>query len=243
MLNIHSFLQKVCGFIRSIPKKVYRTCAVIASGTFILSVIVFASNDYGGSGKNRATTAYVNLNPTSGEEATEEDETEAKIQAEITNLADEPIENIPEQVETTASAEEAAISTNNLQGVIQLSAEDYEVLLRIVEAEATGQDEMGKILVANVVLNRVNNESFPDTVKEVVFQNNGGVAQFTPTIDGRYYSVTVSDSTIESVNRALSGEDYSQGALFFTASRESNNWFSRNLTYLFSYGGHSFYIK
>ena len=50
----------------------------------------------------------------------------------------------------------------------QLSDRDYEALLRIVEAEAGGEDQNGKLLVANVVLNRVNNERFPDTVWDVV---------------------------------------------------------------------------
>ena len=37
----------------------------------------------------------------------------------------------------------------------KLSEQDYDTLLRIVEAEAGGEDEDGKLLVANVVLNRV----------------------------------------------------------------------------------------
>ena len=39
-----------------------------------------------------------------------------------------------------------------------ISIEDYENLLRIVEAEAGGEDETGKLLVANVVLNRVESD-------------------------------------------------------------------------------------
>ena len=35
--------------------------------------------------------------------------------------------------------------------IYDISDKDYEVLLRIVEAEAGGEDETGKILVANVV--------------------------------------------------------------------------------------------
>ncbi len=37
----------------------------------------------------------------------------------------------------------------------ELSSRDYETLLKIVEAEAGTEDQKGKILVANVVLNRV----------------------------------------------------------------------------------------
>ena len=44
------------------------------------------------------------------------------------------------------------------------------MLLRIVEAEAGICDYQGKLLVANVVINRVESGSFPNTVTEVVYQ-------------------------------------------------------------------------
>lgn len=126
-----------------------------------------------------------------------------------------------------------------------LSKEDYENLLRIVEAEASGEDETGKLLVANVVLNRVADESFPDTITEVIFQKNNGVTQFSPVSNGRFWSVTVSDETVQAVERALSGEDVSQGALYFAARKYANEnsmrWFDEKLNYLFTYGGHEFF--
>lgn len=68
--------------------------------------------------------------------------------------------------------------------VYQLNDADYEALLKIVEAEAGGEDENGKLLVANVVLNRVNSNIFPDTVTGVVYQKEFGVCQFSPVSDG-----------------------------------------------------------
>lgn len=128
----------------------------------------------------------------------------------------------------------------------QLSDKDYEALLRIVEAEAGGEDQNGKLLVANVVLNRVNNELFPDTVWDVVMQREQGIAQFSPTVDGRYQNVRVSDDTVEAVERALYGEDISRGALYFCAREKADSdrlkWFDRRLTRLFSYGNHEFFL-
>ena len=127
----------------------------------------------------------------------------------------------------------------------QLSDKDHEALMRIVEAEAGGEDQDGKLLVANVVLNRVNSESFPDTVWEVVMQKEQGIAQFSPTVDGRFQSVTVSEDTKEAVERALYGEDISQGALYFCAREKADSekvqWFDRKLTRLFAYGHHEFF--
>lgn len=129
----------------------------------------------------------------------------------------------------------------------RISAEDYENLLRIVEAEAGGEDETGKLLVANVVLNRVESESFPDTVTEVILQKNKGVAQFSPVASGRFYRVKISDETISAVNRALDGENVAEGALYFAARKyadaDNMRWFDESLEYLFTYGGHEFFTE
>ena len=123
----------------------------------------------------------------------------------------------------------------------QMSGEEYYTLLQIVEAEATGGDVMSKMMVAGVVLNRVKDSHFPDTIQEVVWQDD----QFQPTSDGRIYSCSVTDSTILAVERVLQGEDYTQGALFFlargSAEQKNTDWFDANLTKLFEYGGHEYY--
>ncbi len=126
--------------------------------------------------------------------------------------------------------------------VISCSEEDYNNFLRIVEAEATGGDIKSKILVANVVINRVKRADFPNTVTEVIFQGNG--EQFQPVMDGRFYTVTVTESTVEAVDRALYGEDYSQGATFFAsvAYAGEGSWHARSLRRLFEYGGHVYFI-
>jgi hypothetical protein len=126
-----------------------------------------------------------------------------------------------------------------------LSDEDLDMLMRIVEAEAGNQDEDGKLLVANVVLNRVASEKFPDNVTEVVLQEDNGVSQFSPVSNGSIWSVKISQETGEAVERALEGEDISEGALYFVARKyadsEKIKWFDRNLTFLFEHGGHEFF--
>lgn len=127
----------------------------------------------------------------------------------------------------------------------EISEEDYQVLLRIVEAEAGGEDTEGKMLVAGVVLNRVASEDFPDSVKEVVFQRSNGTAQFSPVYSGRYDRVRISEDTVEAVERVLCGEDLTEGALYFAARKYADTtkmrWFDEHLTYLFTHGGHEFF--
>ena len=66
-----------------------------------------------------------------------------------------------------------------------MDGNDYYTLLQIVEAEATGGDIKSKILIANVVLNRVKDSRFPDTIYDVVWQTAGGSPQFPlPTTAG-----------------------------------------------------------
>lgn len=122
-----------------------------------------------------------------------------------------------------------------------ISDDDYQVLLKIVQAEAGICDEEGRILVANVVLNRVRNSQFPNTVRGVVY----APSQFSPVSNGTINSVQVTATTKECVDRALKGEDYSQGALYFMnrggARVRAVSWFDSHLTYLFSHDGHEFF--
>ena len=133
----------------------------------------------------------------------------------------------------------------SLASATSMTDNDYENLLAVVEAEAGGEDVEGRIMVANVILNRVEDENFPDDVTSVIWQKAGGSSQFSPTEDGRIHSVTISNTTREAVNRAIDGEDLSQGALYFIAKDQADTdniaWFDETLTHLFDHGGHSFY--
>lgn len=130
---------------------------------------------------------------------------------------------------------------------IDVSEKDLDTLMRIVEAEAGGEDRKGKLLVANVVINRVKNKRFPNNVTDVVYQKAKNVTQFSPVSNGFINQVTVSEETRDVVYSALKGEDVSNGALFFMARKlaapENAEWFDSNLTFLFSYGGHDFYTR
>lgn len=150
--------------------------------------------------------------------------------------------------QTESKEEEIAVEAlNTTKKVLDLSKKDIEILQRIVEAEATGEDLKGKILVANVILNRVKDDDFPNNIEEVVFQKDGNTYQFSPIKDNRYWSVKISKDTVKAIERVMEGEDYSKGALFFSArsraSKSNMRWFDNNLEYLFKYGGHEFFTK
>ena len=147
------------------------------------------------------------------------------------------IEEERQRIEAERAGEEA----RRAAAVIAYSDQDYELLTQIVEAEAGSCDIRGRILVANVVINRVNSGRFPNTIHDVVYQKS----QFSPVYDGRLFTCRVTQQTVEAVDRALAGEDYSQGALFFMnrgrSSARNVSWFDNNLTFLFQHDRHEFF--
>ncbi|SES80064.1 cell wall hydrolase [[Clostridium] polysaccharolyticum] len=170
----------------------------------------------------------------------------------IDSVANDPVEKrrikqkqAKEKQAKSKKEVEAFLNKKEGKNAIKLASGEKDILLRIVEAEATGEDITGKMLVANVVLNRVKSTHFPDSVEGVVFQRSGSVYQFSPIKDRRYYQVSISDETKEAVDRVLGGEDKSEGALYFMsrsrAVASSVTWFDRALTKVFQHGTHEFY--
>lgn len=121
------------------------------------------------------------------------------------------------------------------------TSQEIEVLHRITEAEATGASIEAKKNVASVIINRVRSDRFPDTIEGVVFQKS----QFSPIYDGRFYSVDITNETIQAVDSVLNNS-VTNNALFFcnykdVGSLSTQKWFN-NLTYLFKDDSeHSFY--
>lgn len=165
---------------------------------------------------------------------------EENVETEILEEKDtEQPDEEPEHEETIAEEPESGQVSGS---GFSLEEQEYQVLLRIVEAEAGGEDTTGKMLVANVVMNRVRNGHFPDTVSGVVYQKSGGKAQFSPTVDGRMDRVSVSQETVDAVSRVMNGEDVSAGALYFKSIYSDSSWFDRSLSRVLEHGNHIFYI-
>ncbi len=233
MSALCTFLQSVYSFInrKAVLKKCYRTCAVFTAGAAVLAIICLTDKNFGGGGKNRVVVAQA-------DESQEEQEVEEPEQEEA------QVSVAPAVVSVEAHPSET-VTQENVTNVINVTEKEYEILLRIVEAEATDEDVKGKMLVANVVLNRVNSDRFPNDIESVVFQKKGSKYQFSPLKDGRYYKVEITETTRLAVDRVLAGEDESMGALFFVCREYANpknlRWFDENLTNLFKYGCHEFF--
>lgn len=127
--------------------------------------------------------------------------------------------------------------------IYEVTEEEYEILCRIVEAEATGGDVVQKANVASCVMARVESESWANTIKGVVFEYCGGAYQFSPVGDGRYYSVTITESTRQAVNRVISfGKTHDCMWFCSDASyNKKNSYHRKHHTWAFFDGEHHYF--
>lgn len=118
---------------------------------------------------------------------------------------------------------------------------DIYWLSRIVNAESQGEPMIGKIAVANVVLNRVKSSLFANNIYDVIFDRNYGV-QFTPILNGTIYNTPLGDSVV-AAKRALRGENYVSESLYFLNPRiATSSWIINNRTFFRRIGNHDFYL-
>ena len=149
-----------------------------------------------------------------------------------------PVEQATVIKEETAS-EPTEKSHQSQKHSMDLDAEDAYLLAKIAMAEAENQDIEGKAFVMLVVLNRVLDDRFPDTIREVIYQKN----QFSPVSNGRFDKVEPNEECWKALEMIRVGNwDKSQGALFFE-SKSQSAWHSKNLKFLFKHGDHYFYTK
>lgn len=120
------------------------------------------------------------------------------------------------------------------------NSDDLYWLARIINAEAGGESLTGQIAVGNVVLNRKDHPSYPNTIYGVIFDRRGGT-QFTPVAIGTIYN-TPNQSSVIAAKICLEGYSMTDDALFFMNPRiATSNWISRNCKFLFTVGNHDFY--
>ncbi|MCA0972447.1 cell wall hydrolase [Halobacillus litoralis] len=93
---------------------------------------------------------------------------------------------------------------------VTLNESQIDLLSRLVEAEAKGESYAGKVAVATVVLNRVESDLFPDTLRQVIYQDY----QFTPVSNGQIYQ-PASQQSEAAVYEALAYQGYDNNSLFF----------------------------
>ena len=115
------------------------------------------------------------------------------------------------------------------------SSSDYDLLARIISAEARGEPYTGQIAVGAVILNRIEHPSFPDTLPGVVYQKGA----FSCLDDGQFYE-KIEDSAYRAATDAINGIDPSGGAIYYyNPKKATSKWiFSREI--ITTIGNHRF---
>lgn len=115
------------------------------------------------------------------------------------------------------------------------SSADYNLLARIISAEARGEPYIGQVAVGGVILNRIEHPSFPDTISGVVYQRGA----FTAVDDGQI-NAPVADSAYKAARDALNGWDPSGGAIYYYNPRTATNTWIRSRPVIKTIGTHVF---
>ncbi len=89
--------------------------------------------------------------------------------------------------------------------------EEVGLLACIIAAEARGESFEGQIAVGAVIINRVHDTRFPNTIRDVIFERN----QFEVVTSGVYLNVLIPELSKRAAQEALRGRDPTNGALFF----------------------------
>ena len=131
--------------------------------------------------------------------------------------------------------EAMGIYSSSSGGGTSSSSSDLNLLARLVYAEARGEPYTGQVAVAAVVLNRVKNSSFPNTIAGVIYQSGA----FSVVADGQI-NLTPNSTAKKAAQDALNGWDPSYGAVYyFNPATATNKWiWSRPMTV--TIGNHRF---
>ena len=88
--------------------------------------------------------------------------------------------------------------------------DELYLLASVIYGEGRGEPYEGQVAIGAVVLNRVESETFPNSIYEVVYQNGA----FSAVNDGQIY-LGVDENAINAAKDALNGADPTGGALYY----------------------------
>lgn len=121
-----------------------------------------------------------------------------------------------ETTKKATSATKNEVSKNDIEvfnqhgSQLKVTKADIELMAKLVYCESRGEPFEGKVAVASVVLNRVMNPKFPNTISDVIFQKNA----FSCVSNGKIVAQP-NESCYDAVYEAIRGKDPTNEALFF----------------------------
>ena len=109
-----------------------------------------------------------------------------------------------------SSYEVLAGQSQNSGNVGGYSSSDVYLLAKTIHAEGRGEPYTGQVAIGAVILNRVRDKAFPNTVSGVVYQKGA----FTAVDDGQI-NLEPNETAMKAAKDAINGWDPSGGALYY----------------------------
>lgn len=112
--------------------------------------------------------------------------------------------------------------TNTISLAKSSNSSDIQLMARAINGEARGEPYEGQVAVGAVILNRVKDSRFPNSIAGVIYQSGA----FTAVADGQI-NVTISEgSTVyKAAQDAINGWDPTGGCVYyFNPSTATNKW-------------------
>ena len=112
--------------------------------------------------------------------------------------------------------------TNTVSLAKTSNTSDLQLMARAINGEARGEPYEGQVAVGAVILNRVKDSRFPNTISGVIYQSGA----FTAVSDGQINAAISEDSTVyKAAQDAMNGWDPTGGCVYyFNPSTATNKW-------------------
>ena len=132
------------------------------------------------------------------------------------------------------SESESNSAVSGFANDLNLTEDEKNLLTQLVYSEANNQSEKGKEAVVDVVINRLFNENYPNSVKEIILQKG----QFQNS--AKLHTLPIEESNRAAVERALNEVDTTNGALFFWNPKLVKSDYMASLEVVAIIGDHEF---
>ncbi len=115
------------------------------------------------------------------------------------------------------------------------ASSDIYLLARCVYGEARGEVYLGKVAVAAVILNRVDDANFPNSISGVIYQPGA----FDAVADGQI-NLSPDEECIRAARDAFGGWDPTNGCLYYYNPQTATNKWMLSKEVTLTVGNHSF---
>ena len=111
-------------------------------------------------------------------------------------------------------------STNNVSKAKSTSTSDIQLMARAINGEARGEPYEGQVAVGAVILNRVKDSRFPNSISGVIYQPGA----FTAVSDGQINAAISEGSTVyKAAQDAINGWDPTSGCVYYFNPNTATN--------------------